>query len=82
MKITGKQYWQLAIDDTCVPYIHQNVEYIEKNLNSDFSNICEWLIDKNVSVQFGEDKTKNILFKKENTSNLPLNITLNENVRK
>ena len=35
---------------------------IEKQLNVDFSNICDWFVDNKLSIQFGEDKTKSILF--------------------
>ena len=39
-------------------------------------------IDNKLSINFWEDKSKNILFKRGNKSNLPLNITRNENVIK
>ena len=35
---------------------------IEKHLNNDFSNLCEWFLDNKLSIHFGEDKTKSILF--------------------
>ena len=35
---------------------------IEKQLNEDFENICDWFVDKKLSIHFGEDKTKSILF--------------------
>ena len=34
----------------------------EKQLNEDFANICEWFVDNRLSIHFGEDKTKSILF--------------------
>ena len=34
----------------------------EKQLNRDFTNICEWFVDNRLSIHFGEDKTKSILF--------------------
>ena len=34
----------------------------EKQLNEDFTNICEWFVDNRLSIHFGEDKTKFILF--------------------
>ena len=42
----------------------------------------EWFIDNELSIYFVEDKTKSILFKRRNKSNLSLNITRNENVIK
>ena len=35
---------------------------IEKQLNVDFSDICDWFVDNKLSVYFREDKTKSILF--------------------
>ena len=35
---------------------------IEKRLNEDFENLCDWFVDNKVSIHFGEDKTKSILF--------------------
>ena len=32
---------RLYADDTCLLYIHQNVKFIERNLDSDFNNFCE-----------------------------------------
>ena len=31
-------------------------------LNEDFANICDWFVDSKLSIHFGEDKTKSILF--------------------
>ena len=38
------------------------VKDIEKQLSEDFANICDWFVDKKLSIHFGEDKTKSILF--------------------
>ena len=47
---------------------------IEKQLNVDFANICDWFVDNKLSIYFGEDKTKPILFaskiKKKNIKKL------------
>ena len=40
----------------------KNVIEIERQLNGDFKNICEWFVDNRLSIHFGEDKTKSILF--------------------
>ena len=43
--------------------------------------MCEWFVDNNLSIHFGEDKTKCILFNKE--KNLPgLNLTYKNNITK
>ena len=35
---------------------------IEKQLNGDFTNIYEWFVDNRLSIHFGEDKIKSIIF--------------------
>ena len=52
----------LYADDTCLFFQHKNVKTIEKQLNEDFSSLCEWFVDNKLSVYFGEHKTKSILF--------------------
>ena len=56
----------LYADDSCLVFQHKNVKEIEKQLNKDFSNICDWFIDNKLSIHFGEDKTKSILFASKN----------------
>ena len=73
---------RLYAEDMCILYSHQSAKFIEGNLNYDFNNLCEWFIDKKLSIHFGGDKTKSILFKRGNKSNLSLNITQNEKVIK
>ena len=41
---------------------HKEVKYIQEQLNRDFSSLCDWFIDNKLSIHFGEDKTKCILF--------------------
>ena len=52
----------LYADDTCLIYMGKNIPKIEEQLNSDFTSLCEWFIDNKLSVHFGEEKTKSILF--------------------
>ena len=52
----------LYADDTCLVFQSKNVKDIEKQLNEDFANICDWFVDNKLSIHFGEDKTKSILF--------------------
>ena len=35
---------------------------IGDQLNKDFNSLCEWFIDDKLSIHFGEEKTKSILF--------------------
>ena len=52
----------LYADDSCLVYQHKDVKDIERNLNKSFSNVCDWFVDNKLSIHFGEDKTKCILF--------------------
>ena len=69
----------LYTDDSCILYQHKEVDEIEKHLNKDFENICDWFVDNKSSTHFGEDKTKSILFaRKRRSKNVyRLNITYN-----
>ena len=35
----------------------KDVIEIEKQLNGDFTNICEWFVDNRISIHFGKDQT-------------------------
>ena len=52
----------LYADDTCLVCQHKYINKIENQLNEDFSNICDWFVDNKLSIHFGEDKTKSMLF--------------------
>ena len=52
----------LYADGSCLVYQHKDVKEIERNLNKNFSNVCDWFVDNKLSIHFGEDKTKCILF--------------------
>ena len=52
----------LYADDTCLVCQHKDINKIENQLNEDFSNICDWFVDNKLSIHFGEDKTRSILF--------------------
>ena len=52
----------LYADDTCLVCQHKYINEIEKELNKDFENICNWFLDNKLSIHFGDDKTKYISF--------------------
>ena len=52
----------LYADDSCILYQHKDVAQIEKRLNEDFENPCNWFVDNKLSINFGEDQTKSIPF--------------------
>ena len=45
-------------DDSGLAFLGKDVIKIDKQLNGDFTNICEWFVDNRLSTHFGEDKTK------------------------
>ena len=55
---------RLYADDTCLLFSDENVSSNEKLLNVNFNSLCEWFIEKKLSIYLGEDKSKCILFKK------------------
>ena len=52
----------LYADDSCLIFTGKEIEKIETQLNKDFNSICDWFIDNKLSIHFGEDKTKSIIF--------------------
>ena len=52
----------LYADCSCLVFQHKNVTDIPTHLSNDFSKLCEWFLDNKLSIHFGEDKTKSILF--------------------
>ena len=52
----------LYADDTCIVFQHKSKIEIEKQLIRYFSSMCDWFVDSKLSIHFGQDKTKSILF--------------------
>ena len=52
----------LYADDSCILYQHKEVVQIEKRLHEYFENLCDWFVDIILSIHFGDDKTRSILF--------------------
>ena len=69
----------LYADDTCIVFQHKSEIEIEKQLIKDFSSLCDWFVDNKLSIHFGQDKTKSILFgtKHKPRSAKSLNIVYN-----
>ena len=62
MKQVVKSDQLLYADDSCFVFQHKHVTEFETHLYNDFSNLCEWFLDNKLSIHFGEDTTKSILF--------------------
>ena len=69
----------LYADDTCLLFQHKDVLKIKEQLNKNFKDLCHWFLDNKLSVHFGEDKTKSILFgsKHKIKNSIPLDIEYN-----
>ena len=52
----------LYADDSCLIFSDKSSQKIEDQLNKDFNSLCEWFVDNKLSIHFGEEKTKSILF--------------------
>ena len=52
----------LYADDSHLLFQHKNVTEIKKQLTKDFNSICDWFVVNELSIHFGEDKTKSTLF--------------------
>ena len=52
----------LYANDTCLVFQYKDIIKIENQLNKDFCNICDWFVNNKLSIHFGEDKEKSILF--------------------
>ena len=57
-----KSNFFLYADGSCLVFQEKYVIEIKKKINEGFANICEWFVDNILSIHFGEDKTKSILF--------------------
>ena len=57
-----KCHFFLYADNSCLACQHENINEIEKKINVDLSNIFDWFLDNKLSIHFGEDNTKSILF--------------------
>ena len=50
----------LYADGICLIFQHSDINEIKIQLNKNFSLICDWFVDINLNIHFGEDKTKSI----------------------
>ena len=59
---------------------YQNITKIETKLNKSFIMLSDWFVDNELSIHFGEDKTKSILLgnKHKIKNSKPLNIQYND----
>ena len=46
----------LYADDSCLVCQRKDVKEIERNLNKNFSDVCDWFVDYKMSIHLGEEK--------------------------
>ena len=80
MPQTVKSNLFLYVDDSCLMYQHRDVEEIEKQLNRNFENVCDWFVDNKLSIHFGEDKNKSIIFASKRKIKSARNLNLHINI--
>ena len=56
----------LYADDTCLVFQAKDQDTISERLNTEFNKFCDWFVDNKLSIDFGDDKTKSILFTGKN----------------
>ena len=52
----------LYADDSCLVFTDHDLKNIEDNLNINFNSLCDWFVENKLSIHFGDDKTKSIVF--------------------
>ena len=52
----------LYADDSGLTFEGEDINIIEDQLNKDFNSLCDWFVDNKLSIHFGDDKTKSIVF--------------------
>ena len=52
----------LYADDSCLVFTATDLKTIEETLNENFNSLCDWFVENKLSIHFGEDKTKSIIF--------------------
>ena len=52
----------LYVHDTSIFYQQREVDKIKNLFHDEFAYVWDWFVDNNLSIYFGEDKTKLILF--------------------
>ena len=52
----------LYADDICLCFTDKYIKIIESHLNKNFNSLCDWFVENKLSIHFGDDKTKSIVF--------------------
>ena len=71
----------LYADDTCLVFQAKDIDTLSERLNTEFNKLCDWFIDNKLSIHFGEDKTKSILFTGKKRPKAETSISLEAGLR-
>ena len=52
----------LYADDYCLIFAGPDIQTTEEHLNRNCNSLCDWFVENKLSIHFGEDKTKSIVF--------------------
>ena len=52
-------------DDLVIMHQDKDIKQVEKKLNEEFENLCDSFVDNKLSLHFGQDKAKSILFSRK-----------------
>ena len=52
----------LYADVSCLVFTGLDLKSIEADLNKKLNSLCDWFVENKLSIHFGEDKTKSIVF--------------------
>ena len=55
----------LYTDDSFIMYQDKEIKQVEKKLNEEFENLCDSFVDNKLSLHFGQDEAKSILFSRK-----------------
>ena len=69
----------LYADDTYLIFQQKDVTETESALNKSFSMLCDWFVDNKLSIRFGENKKKSILFGRKHKINKSKTLNIQHN---
>ena len=71
----------LYADDTCIVFQAKDIDTLSERLETEFNKLCDWFVDNKLSIHFGEDKTKSILFTEKTAPRPTTSISLEAGLR-
>ena len=69
----------LYADGTYLIFQHKDITETESALNKSFSMLCDWFVDNKLSIYFGENKKKSILFGRKHKINKSKTLNIQHN---